>query len=411
MKDNILPIRYDLNEFVCRHVLKEAQVAAETSFGVAGILVNLKDKSIIDVFHNQVVSRDCDDEKYRIKDPTAHGERQLVDWYFQNKSELNLPEPQDILLITSLDPCCMCTGSILSTGFKVIVVALDEQAGINYNDEDLFSSLDPELKTKISNTFIYPKVENDPLRKGFGTVPNIFDEEILSADNVSGCYNAFMDGYKKINDIINNSVLKKDLIDISTKNAPVYIIEALKEEYPRALEYKLKDHGIPDSKVADYLIEAAIIDKENGGDGDAVAFFDYFDNLILCKPGMKGLSPIKTALMETIRNYQKIRYELSKDSDEVFKYLCDPKYGTFVLLRGFDLGSQSFADMGAYSSAMFGKLDPDSNHNLQYVLPRVPEGSLRDHIKKMPPYYINLLNPIIVKNKELIRIISEKFPD
>ena len=46
-------------------------------------------------------------------DPTAHGERQLTYWYFENRKKLNLPDPQDITLVTSLDPRAMCTGQCL----------------------------------------------------------------------------------------------------------------------------------------------------------------------------------------------------------------------------------------------------------------------------------------------------------
>ena len=69
-----------------------------------------------------------------IFDPTAHGERQLIDWYFAERAAGRaLPEPADMTIVTSLDPCAMCSGAILASGFNVVVAARDPNAGINYD--------------------------------------------------------------------------------------------------------------------------------------------------------------------------------------------------------------------------------------------------------------------------------------
>jgi len=143
----------DLDYYLERYALTEAkQAVSESSYGVGGLLINLKTKEIIHQMHNTVIARNNSSERLRLSDPTAHGERQLVDWYYANKSAKKLPEPSDILIITTLDPCCMCTGSILSAGFKVIVAALDDQAGINWDNTLSIYKGDAAAIQELNNT-------------------------------------------------------------------------------------------------------------------------------------------------------------------------------------------------------------------------------------------------------------------
>src|SRR4051794_9226408 len=89
------------------------------TFSVGGLLV-AEDGSVIHQMHNRVIVDRA------LMDPTAHGERQLVDWYHEQVAlGANLPPPDRISVITSLDPCCMCTGAILSAGFRAVTVAED----------------------------------------------------------------------------------------------------------------------------------------------------------------------------------------------------------------------------------------------------------------------------------------------
>lgn len=47
----------------------------------------------------------------KIRDPTAHAEKQLVDWHLSRRQML--PHNREITIICSLDPRIMCTGAIL----------------------------------------------------------------------------------------------------------------------------------------------------------------------------------------------------------------------------------------------------------------------------------------------------------
>jgi tRNA(Arg) A34 adenosine deaminase TadA len=129
-------------------------LAAKTqgTFGVGGVLLD-GFGNVLQSMHNNVVQEGL------VLDPTAHGERQLVDWYFaQVAAGAALPPPQELTIVTSLDPCCMCTGAILAAGFNVVVAAPDGNAGINYDGAATFTALPAPLRAQAGGSFCYPAV-------------------------------------------------------------------------------------------------------------------------------------------------------------------------------------------------------------------------------------------------------------
>jgi hypothetical protein len=49
----------------------------------------------------------------------------------------------------------MCTGTLLTAGFNVAVVAIDDFAGINYDSTFTFTSLPPSLRALAKSKFGY----------------------------------------------------------------------------------------------------------------------------------------------------------------------------------------------------------------------------------------------------------------
>jgi tRNA(Arg) A34 adenosine deaminase TadA len=97
-------------------------------------------------------------------DPTAHGERQLVDWYFDHQKDL--PPARECTVVSTLDPCMMCTGALLYAGFRVVSLALDPDAGVNWAGDQKFESLPPALRVLALQRFAYLGVEG--VRPPFG---------------------------------------------------------------------------------------------------------------------------------------------------------------------------------------------------------------------------------------------------
>ncbi|MBC1475902.1 nucleoside deaminase [Listeria grandensis] len=385
------------------------------TFSVGGLLMDLEG-NVLYKQHNNVITDNL------IHDPTAHGERQMVDWYFENKATLSLPEPENIILVTSLDPCVMCTGSILQAGFaRVIVSALDTHAGINYD----MSATPPALpgtamQLEAQQRSTYPKVHSPTKmfeREATGADISCFfkagttiDEQTYALTSIA--FSATLDTIsKKINTDLPEDQLKNPTC--LSKDNPIYT--ALKEVYPQALEYTAPHPNQPDAGLAPYLITAAKEDLLNGGEGNAVAFLDCFGNLIMCSPGNQNLSEIQTPFILATRKYAALRFSLQlANTPDTSYYLGHPKYGTFIYAKSLELNPQGVVDLGAFGSTMGGKI-PTDREQFQFAVSRVEQCNLDAFTDGLPPLYSSkdFVNIRLkqVQSHKLIKALKAGLPD
>ena len=326
-------------------------IAAKTqgTFGVGGLMLD-QHGNVLQSLHNNVIKHGL------IFDPTAHGERQLIDWYYAERAKgRDLPAPEDITIVTSLDPCCMCSGA-------------------------------------APKSFFIGKTIAEPTLALCSLVFEATSAEVMEMFNTD---------------------LPQELLKDPAKLAPDHaIVRALKQLYPDALTWRCAPHQ-PDAGLAPFLQQAMARDREHGGAGDAVALLDSFGNLLLCMPGRMTQSGIRSAFMETTRAYAQLRYKLMcgakpTQQDEIRQYLGHPKDGTFVFAKGPDNGAVSFMNLGAYGSTMEGPLPLKNPAQLQYVLPAMPEAELAAICAAMPPLYRSIIRirPTQVADQELIAALA-----
>ncbi len=386
-------------------------IAAKTqgTFGVGGVMLDASG-TVLKALHNNVIKLGL------IYDPTAHGERQLIDWYFAERAKgRDLPPPEEITIVTSLDPCCMCTGAILAAGFNVVVAAPDAKAGINYNGSAFFPSLPAALRPQAEKTFAYPAVlgSSSYARRGAGAAPKpFFIGKTIAEPTQALCSLVFEATSANVMDLFNIDPPQQDLKDPATLPADHFIVRALKRAFPDALTYRCAPRA-PDAGLAPYLQQAMARDKAQGGKGDAVALLDSFGNLLLCCHGRQQQSAIRTAFMECTRAYAQLRYKLMEGADaatqaEVRHYLGHPKDGTFVFAVGPDDSALSFMALGAYGSTMEGALPHNNPAQFQYVRPGMPEPALHDLCGHLPPLYRNLIRirPTQVADPTLVAALA-----
>ncbi len=382
-------------------------IAAKTqgTFGVGGVLLD-QFGNVLKALQNNVVRNGL------IFDPTAHGERQLIDWYFaEREAGRALPEPEDVTIVTSLDPCAMCTGAILAAGFNVVVAATDLKAGINYDYTFNFASLPPALREQAAARFFYPAVKGATCfaRESAGSSPkSFFIGKTIAEPTQALCSLAFEATDDKVNALITSDMTVGQPQDPATLASTHPIVRKLKTLYADALAYRCAPQT-PDAGLAPFLRRAMERDLAQGGQGDAVALLDGFGNLLVCAPGRHAQSVICTAFMECTRRYAQLRYTLMEgaaahDRAEVEAYLSHPRDGTFVFARGPDASAQSYMNLGAYGSTMEGELPAANARQFQYVLPSVPSEELAGICKAMPPLYSDIIkiNPVQVASEELI---------
>ncbi|MES2348740.1 MAG: nucleoside deaminase [Pseudomonadota bacterium] len=386
-------------------------IAAKTqgTFGVGGLMLD-QHGNVLQSLHNNVIKQGL------IFDPTAHGERQLIDWYYAERAKgRELPAPEDITIVTSLDPCCMCSGAILAGGFNVVVAAPDRNAGVNFDESAGFNALPEALRQQAAASFSYPAILGSSLyaRAGSGATPkSFFIGKTISEPTQALCALVFEATSGEVMELFNTDLPQQQLKCPLTLPPDHAIVHALKQLYPDALAYRCTPHQ-PDVGLAPFLRQAMARDREHGGTGDAVALLDSFGNLLLCMPGRMTQSGIRSAFMETTRAYAQLRYKLmagatAAQQDEVRRYLGHPKDGTFVFARGPDAGAVSFMNLGAYGSTMEGPLPLKNPTQFQYVLPAMPEAELAALCAAMPPLYRSVIRirPTQVADPDLVAALS-----
>lgn len=382
-------------------------IAAKTqgTFGVGGVLLDGQG-SVLKALQNNVMRDGL------IFDPTAHGERQLIDWYFAERAKgRELPPPEDITIVTSLDPCAMCTGAILTAGFNLVVAATDPKAGINYDSSFTFAGLPAPLRELAAARFFYPAVLGSSCfsRESAGPAPkSFFIGKTIAEPTQALCSLAFEATNEKVQALLNSDLPREQLKDPATLAPNHPLLRKLRTLYPDALAYRCAPHA-PDAGLAPFLLGAMEQDRAAGGEGDAVALLDPFGNLMLCAPGRLDQSAICTAFMECTRRYAQLRYKLMDGAGdaaqaEVRQYLAHPKEGTFVFARAPDAGAQSFMNLGAYGSTMEGPLPENNPRQFQYVLPSLAAGELEAMCAAMPPLYRDTIRirPVQVEDRGLI---------
>ena len=387
-------------------------VAAKTqgTFGVGGVLLD-QHGNVLKSLHNMVVKGGL------IFDPTAHGERQLIDWYFAERARgTNLPEPRELTLVTSLDPCAMCAGAILAAGFNVVVAADDAKAGIDHDASARFTAVPLHLREHARALFCYPAVRGASgyAREARGAPPRaFFIGKTINEATQALCSLALEATSDKVQQVLHTDLAAHALLDPATLSAAHPIVRTLRSLYPNALSWRGQPHA-PGAGLAPFLLDAMTRDRAQGGDGDCCALLDAFGNLLLVTPGRRDQSVILTAFMECTRQYAQLRYQLLQGADAamqdaVHRYLGHPKHGTFVMALGPDASAASLMNLGAYGSTMEGPLPASNPRQLQYVTARMEEGELAALCAAMPPLYSETIaiSPRQVTAPALIAALDE----
>ncbi|MDL2356369.1 MAG: nucleoside deaminase [Pseudomonadota bacterium] len=382
---------------------------SQGTFGVGAVLLD-QYGNVLKSLQNNVVRDGL------IFDPTAHGERQLIDWYFAERARgRELPQPHEITLVTSLDPCAMCAGAILAAGFNAVVAANDPSAGINHDQRGIFESLPAALREAAVASFCYPAVlgSSSYARDSMGCAPrSFFIGKTIAEPTQALCSLVFEATSDKVQAFLATDLPQAELKDPATLAANHPVLRKLKSLYPHALAWRGAPHA-PDAGLAPFLREAMEQDRRQGGDGDCAALLDGFGNLLLCAPGRRAQSPICTAFMECTRQYAQLRYKLmlgasAEMQDAVRRYLAHPKEGTFVFARGPGADAHSFMDLGAYGSTMEGPLPANNPYQFQYVQARVDAEQLQAICASMPPLYRDTIRirPYQVADQALIAALA-----
>jgi cytosine deaminase len=372
----------------------------QETFAVGGAIIENKTGNVVMEMHNNVLKppNPGSGEGFSLYDPTAHGERQLVDWYFNNRSRLGLPPPSAMTIVTTLDPCAMCAGALLTGGFNVAVSAIDTYAGINYDRKFDFPTLPPALRGAAQRTWGYYAVDAPFSRPYVGGGTPVFSGGKVDAVTFDYTLVVFESSVGTIRTASSSGGLEpRNMSNPVNLGASSPVRQALSAMYPGALTVASKDPRFPGVELAQPLLVAAANAKAKGAVYNSVALLDPFGNLLICAGGVENISPIRTAFLELTRNYAELRYRLMNSSSsairaEALSNLTHARYCTFVHLTMPDpRTSQGVMTFGAYGSTMEGPIPRVFPSSFQYAqLPSgVGEFEVAQRAAVLPPFYTN----------------------
>lgn len=437
-------------------VYRQAQIAsgelpddphASKSYGVGGAIVENVTGRIVHAWGNRVNGQLASGMWFAPLDPTNHGETQLVAWFYENRLTIqqqlglpNLPQPPNFTVVTSLDPCAMCAGALLTAGFNVAVIAPDASGGgVNWAGTGEFAHVPPAVRSALRNLFGYYRVtaEGDDdqvtgvsLRADyFGGSNVIYREEAITESIYNGNYFVFDRSTKQVSDI--RKATRPSLADLAdihpAGGLPTNgIAHSLTNRWSNALTVKL-DTRIPDEELMSLGIKTNDLPKKNyfrpnnnlyqllrnaltnaPGSENALAMIDPFGNVLAVEVDRPTVSPIATAMMNTVSGYSRFAFGLISDASihatnisllkqtPAYRYLSPVSCNTFIYLKAPTPNRvTTLKDLGIFGNT--------SDGVLQYIEPPV-DGTMKeldDQVWSMPLYYIQSENVSAVQSMPL----------
>jgi tRNA(Arg) A34 adenosine deaminase TadA len=392
------PMRPGLEAAVAHALAMAREAEAAGTFGVGGVLVDPRDYRVLRAMRNRVLERlggalgAVSGVAYP-RDPTAHGERQLVSWYLEHRTALELPAPEDLLLITTLDPCAMCSGALLTAGFNVAVIAPDDFAGIDWSGTGDFSALPVAVHRGLSRRFGYVAVPGRRAFRGPRDFP--WPAASVAPALADACASVFASSVESVRAAsVEAGLPPSQLTDPATSTAASALRAAWQRAHPDAFRLRLAVPRRPDAALETYL--QALVDRTPGA-RNAVAFIDPFGNLLCASADRYDRTPVSTAFLTVTQHYAATHFDLTNDprmTAAARASLTGPRYGTFVFLHAPDPGlPTTLMDLGAFGSTMEGSVPVASPSPMQFYRP--PRDGTIDEldalVRAMPPFYRSLV--------------------
>lgn len=372
------------------------------TYGVAGLLLG-PDRELIATSVNAVFKDD------KMRDPTAHGERQLVDWYFtQVEQGADLPAPEDLTIVSSLDPCVMCAGSILASGMDVSILSYDQYGGVDFKGDGEFSTLPEGIRADAQSQFSYLGIDGG--RDYQGDHDGIFEGGRIALSVEQQSLKAFEDSVPMVKEFMANldidPAAMRNPAELLTDKGDKEILSKARAVHAETLTLKIPDPENPGPKLAKKLMEVAAKAHAEGNSYDAAALVDPHGNVLLTAGSREGTSPIQTPLFEISRTYNEMRNAVGEAGENHFPPF---KYCKFVTLQGPAQDGASVAELGGFCSSVKGKFPEGSDRHWQYLLPNQPQSELDQMVDRLPPRYSQKIAPDIqqVRSQEAIEMASE----
>ena len=341
--------------------LAESSAASET-FGVGGLLVD-RDGRILAQAVNSVIREGV------VADPTAHVERQLVDWYFQQRTHSTLPAPDDLVIVSSLDPCAMCAGAILKAGLSAIAVAADTASGVHGQD-GLPHRMPRELWERAEKSLAMFAVKGRPGSLRNGSTVWLADE--VSQDSLIRCENALVESLLRVRARVGGS--QEDVRSTLAFTKMMSLLRDMEADLPKQV-------FLPTPEM-DSATTASLAQWRQQLSGDSACLLNEEGRPILFARSAEKISPIGDSILELTRIYTALRNQF-RDIKGV--RLPHPRRCSFLRRAAPDSAATALLELGALGSFLEERRYPSSFPLLATL--EKSDGRLERYAASLPPFY------------------------
>jgi tRNA(Arg) A34 adenosine deaminase TadA len=276
-------------EAAARVVALAEEAGKQGTFAVGGLLVD--DSGQIVAEATNAVIRDN-----RLSDPSAHVERQLIDWVFRERSRGRPLSPRKLTIVSSLDPCAMCAGAILRSGMPAAIVAEDNYAGVHFRREPV--RMPWELQAQASTDMAFCGVK-DKRPRPVADIPSFLTSDI-SSSLVDRSTKVFSDSLTEVQHKVGGGDQGPEVFEPTSET-----LSGLRNVAERLGPHIRVPHAklnVQDSATRSELLRLL--------DDDGSILVDQRGNVIIGASGAENVSPARTSVLELIRGYTRLRLEM-----------------------------------------------------------------------------------------------------
>jgi tRNA(Arg) A34 adenosine deaminase TadA len=310
-------------------------------------------------------------------DTTAHVERQLIDWYFARNRGLN-ERIEDLVVVTSLDPCAMCAGAILLSGMKSVALASDPMSGVH--EGGLPHRMPRELWHEAESRMGFFGVHG---REGQADHVTAVLGGSVSPTTLCEAEEAFETSLSSVRGTIGGSEFggahqgSRDATAVSMSTLAA--LGRLADELPEGacVPAAVINAGHPQShqQLQSLLVR------------DASVLVNSEGTVLLGAPGREDISPARTSVLELVRAYislQRMAWE------RLGICLPHPRRCSIIKQRAPTDPAKALMELGAIGS--FCELErPNSAFPALGYLEAVGEEKIQRFVKSLPPLYTSVI--------------------
>lgn len=356
-----------------RAVALAQQAAASGTFGVGGILADRSGRLIAEAI-NAVIQQDG------VQDPTAHAERQLVDWYFEARRQGLAAAPQDLVIVTSLDPCAMCAGAILLGGLNCIAVAEDRVSGVHNGGKP--TRMPEQLWNRAESRMAFFGVSGLRPRLGADLGPTFAGD--ISPDTLTEATTSFTKS-DQIRQLIGGEGRSK--------------VSSFEEHDLSSLQSALPDGTwiSPHSDPAG--LRASWRQLLTSDSPDSSLIVDRSGRIIAGADSAEDRSPARSSVLELIRAYVTLR---RLASERLHVKLPHQRYCTIVKHRPSELPEKALLELGAIGSFLEQPRPRGLPPALAFMEWNGGSSRIESYAASLPPLYTEIIGITVGPARKLL---------